>query len=365
VMMTLANALAERGHRVDLVVARERGPARGALSTLVRLVDLSCLRTRRFVPSGENDRRVVLTSILALARYLRSARPEGLIASGNDPNVAAVMGRAIARVPIPVIVSQQANLSLEAQDKPSFRWAARFIFPWADAIVAVSQGVADDLSRAARIPAHRITTIYNPAVRPEIQTKLHEPLNHPWFGPGQPPVVLGVGRLHPQKDFPTLVRAFARIRKERKARLVILGVAKKPERRAALLELASALGIADDVALPGYVDNPFAYMARAAVFALSSLWEGLPTVLLEAMACGCPVVSTDCPNGPFEILQGGKYGTLVPVGDALALAKAVQTALDAPPDPNRLRARAADFSVDKSAEHYLELLFGQKHGEAT
>jgi glycosyltransferase involved in cell wall biosynthesis len=301
---------------------------------------------------------VVLTSVLALARYLRSLRPQGLIAGGNDPNFTAVVGRAVARVSIPVIVSHQANLSLEAQGKPSLRWVARFIYPWADGIVAVSQGVADDLSRVAHLPAQRITTIHNPAVRPEIQTKAREPLSHSWFAPGEPPVVLGVGRLHRQKDFPTLVRAFAHLRKVRKARLVILGMAKKPERRTALIELAAELGVADDMALPGYVNNPFAYMARASVFALSSAWEGLPTVLIEAMACGCPVVSTDCPNGPCEILEGGKYGPLVPVGDAAALAQAVLSVLDAPPDPEQLRTRAADFSADTAVDRYLEVLRG-------
>jgi glycosyltransferase involved in cell wall biosynthesis len=135
-------------------------------------------------------------------------------------------------------------------------------------------------------------------------------------------------------------------------------MAKKPERRTALIELAAELGVADDMALPGYVNNPFAYMARASVFALSSAWEGLPTVLIEAMACGCPVVSTDCPNGPCEILEGGKYGPLVPVGDAAALAQAVLSVLDAPPDPEQLRTRAADFSADTAVDRYLEVLRG-------
>src|SRR5262249_43075680 len=146
---------------------------------------------------------------------------------------------------------------------------------------------------------------------------------HPWFRPSAPPVVLGAGRLHAQKDFPTLLRAFAQVRAKREARLMILGEAKCAEYRTELMALAAQLGIADDVMLPGFVANPFAYMARAAVFVLSSAWEGLPTVLIEALASGCPVVSTACPSGPREILENGKYGPLVPVGDDTALANAI------------------------------------------
>jgi glycosyltransferase involved in cell wall biosynthesis len=158
-----------------------------------------------------------------------------------------------------------------------------------------------------------------------------------------------------QKDFPTLLKAFARVRAVRPARLLILGEGKE---RTELEVLARELGVASDVALPGFVPNPFPHMMRASVFVLSSAWEGLPGVLIEAMACGCPVVSTDCPSGPAEILDGGVYGPLVPVGDDAALAKAILSVLETPPDPERLRARAALFSTDHAADQYLELLLG-------
>src|SRR5262249_41735385 len=140
-------------------------------------------------------------------------------------------------------------------------------------------------------------------------------LAHPWFAAGSSPVILGIGRLHAQKDFPTLLKAFARVRAKQHARLVILGEAKEAEYRTALTTLAAQLSIADDVRFPGFVDNPFAYLARAAVFVLSSAWESFGNVVAEALACGCPVVSTDCPSGPTKILEKGKYGPLVPVGD--------------------------------------------------
>ena len=158
-----------------------------------------------------------------------------------------------------------------------------------------------------------------------------------------------------QKDFPTLLRAFARLRKQQPARLVILGEGKI---KAALIALATELGILQDVALPGFVNNPLAWMSRSSVFVLSSVWEGFPGVLIEAMACGCPVVSTDCPSGPAEILNGGEYGRLVSMGDDGALAEAILTTLKKPLDSTKLRARAAEFSVERALDKYLEVLLG-------
>jgi glycosyltransferase involved in cell wall biosynthesis len=167
------------------------------------------------------------------------------------------------------------------------------------------------------------------------------------------PVILAVGRLHRQKDFPTLIGAFARLRAERPARLVILGEGKL---RPALEKVARRLGVGGDVDLPGYRDNPFAWMARAAVFALSSTFEGTANVLIEAMACGCPVVSTDCPHGPREVLDNGRYGPLVPVGDSAALAHAIAAVLDNPPDREVLRSRAALYDRDTNIDRYLQVL---------
>ena len=229
----------------------------------------------------------------------------------------------------------------------------------ADAVIAVSDGVAADLANYAGIPRDRITTVYNPVVGPDLWRKAREPLDHPWFAPGEPPVILAAGRLHPQKDFPTLIQAFAQLRAKRPARLVILGAANPTMRAYAeeLKALPGALGVAEDIAMPGFVDNPLAFMARSSVFVLSSLYEGLGIVLIEALACGCPVVSTDCPSGPREILDHGRFGSLVPTGDDEALAEAIESVLDDPPPPGRLRARAELFTVDRAIDHYLKLLF--------
>jgi glycosyltransferase involved in cell wall biosynthesis len=229
----------------------------------------------------------------------------------------------------------------------------RATYPSAEAIVAVSEGVARALSEVVRLPAERITVIHNPTIGPDVADRCAAPVAHPWFEPETAPVIVAVGRLTEQKDFATLLGAFALLRARRDARLLILG---EGEERPALTALATQLGIAGDVAMPGFVPDPYPYLARAALFVLSSAWEGLPNSLIEALAAGCPVASTDCPSGPREILAGGRYGALVPVRDPRALAAAMLAALVAPVDRSSLRARAADFSVDRIAEQYLEVL---------
>ena len=206
--------------------------------------------------------------------------------------------------------------------------------------------------RVAGLSRQQVCVICNPVVTPEIFSKAQEPVDHPWFAPGQPPVVLGAGRLTIQKDFPTLIRAFALVRAQRRARLMILG---EGEERPKLEALVRELGLEEDMALPGFAGNLYAYMARAAVFVLSSRWEGFGNVLVEAMALGTPVVSTDCPSGPAEILERGKWGKLVPVGDIVALSAGVVAELDNPSLSDVAR-RAQDFSLDRIVGQYLELL---------
>ena len=357
--LTLAHAFASRGHKVDLVVACSQGPLYQELSPLVRLVAFDH-RWRCLPWAVMNKSRWALASVAALASYLRHEQPDVVLSAANHVNDAALWARYLARSRTRLVVRVSNQLSPSAVytrgANKLFRLqlAGRF-YAWADAIIAVSNGVADDVARVTSLPRESITTIYNPVVTPELQEKLRAPLDHPWFAPDNPPVVLAVGRLVAQKDFPTLLKAFARVRAVRKARLIILGEGKE---RPGLEALARKLGVASDVALPGFMPNPFPYMMRASVFVLSSAWEGLPGVLIEAMACGCPVVSTDCPSGPAEILGGGAYGPLVPVADDAALAKAILLVLETPPDPERLRAQAALFSVDRATDQYLQVLLG-------
>jgi glycosyltransferase involved in cell wall biosynthesis len=226
---------------------------------------------------------------------------------------------------------------------------ARFFYRWADAVVAVSQGVADELVHYVRIPAEKVRVIYNPIVTPELFRKAEEPLEHPWFREGEPPVILGVGRLTKQKDFPTLIRAFALVRQQRPARLMILG---EGEERPQLEALVKELGIAEDVSLPGFVQNPYPYMKKAAVFVLSSRWEGLPTVLIEAAALDVPVISTNCPSGPAEILA--MYSDqLVDVGDKDGMARAILKTLQS----RRVeRVNVEPYTLNHALSYYLKLL---------
>jgi len=209
----------------------------------------------------------------------------------------------------------------------------------------------------AGLPRERIQVIYNPVLTPQIPSMAAMPLDHPWFAPGEPPVILGAGRLRREKDFASLIRAFARLRTQRPVRLVILG---EGEERAALEALVQVLGIESVVSLPGFVENPFTYMSKATVFVISSVWEGFGNVLVEAMACGMPVVSTDCPSGPSEILEYGRYGPLVPVGDIEALAEAIGLTLENPIDAETLQRRAGNFSIDNIPDQYLDILHGSR-----
>ncbi len=372
-VLTLARGIAERDHRVDLVLTRAEGPLRAEVSDAVRIVDLATRSPLQLLPSlvtkpggaagllgpfASLDPPLVFGSVPALARYLVRERPDALISASSWANLAALRARRCADVPTSVVVTERNTLSLRSSSQPKRRYRqlprlVRRYYPEADRIVAVSHGVADDLASTAELPRERIETIYNPVVTPELRDRAAEPVAHPWFGDGGPPIVLGVGRLHPQKDFDTLIRAFARVREKRPCRLVIVG---EGALRGSLMDRVESLGVGADVSLPGFDPNPFAFMARADLFVLSSAWEGFGRVLPEAMACGCPVVSTDCPSGPTEILEGGVYGPLVPVGDDVALAAAIAASLDGAVDRDRLRERGAHFSMARCAERFLELI---------
>ena len=227
------------------------------------------------------------------------------------------------------------------------------LFPLADRIVAVSDGVGASLVRHLGMRPSSVRRIYNPVVGPEIRALARQSPAHPWFEEGAPPVILAVGRLVRVKDFPVLLRACARLFVHRSARLVFVGDG--PE-RPSLERSVRRYGLVHRVAFLGWQDNPFAFMSRAAVFVLSSRHEGLPLALVEALACGCPCVSTDCPSGPSEILDKGRFGPLVPVGDDLALAAAIDRILDAPLDRDTLRSAVLPFATDAILSDYEQLI---------
>lgn len=343
VMVTLANAIAERGYTVDLVLAEATGAYLAEVSPRVRVIDLKSSR--------------VVISLPRLIRYLRRERPVAMLSAMGHANVIAILAQKLAGVKTRMVVSERNTYSVASAHTKGWRAVTvkrlqRPAYLASDGIVAVSTGVADDLAKSLSIPRARIDVAYNPVVTDSLSTLADETTALPWLTLGSSPLILGAGRLTKAKDFITLIRSFALVRATRPARLAILG---EGELRAELETEAIKLGVDTDVVMPGFIDNPFAVMRQANLFVLSSAWEGLPNVLIQAMACGTPVVSTDCPSGPNEILEGGKWGRLVPVGDVLALAKAITASLDEIEHPN-VALRAADFSVDQAVNKYLQVM---------
>ncbi|MEO0278167.1 MAG: glycosyltransferase [candidate division WOR-3 bacterium] len=359
VTVSLIKGFVARGFQVDLVlVNRGMGAYEEEIPGECRIVDLGARRA--------------LTSIPALVRYLRRERPDVLFGVLSHINVTAFLARMLAGIRIPIVVTEHNTFSVAhpyAERKTTSKllpFLMRLFYPQASCIVGVSRGVVDDLKKVLRFDSSKFRVIYNPIVDEDLFRKAEEPLDHPFFGEGKPPVILAVGRLHAAKDFPTLLRAFALVRKEMDARLLILG---EGEKRRELETLARDLGIERDLDMPGFVQNPYKYMKRASVFVLSSQWEGLPTVLVEALACGCPVVSTDCPSGPAEILENGKYGLLVPPKNPEKLAEAILRVLRDQNLAEELRKkgpeRARDFTVDRAVEEYVRVIeecIGQRRG---
>lgn len=337
VMVALANAFAARGHRVDLVLVKAEGPYLREVANRVNVIDLGCGR--------------VLASLLPLVRYLRRERPSAMLSALYHANLVAILARALARTDTRLVVSERNSLR-GGRRGILLRSLMRHLYPRADAIIAVSQGITHELVAELDLPPQRVTAIPNPVDLDHIEALSAERPSHPWLAAGSPPLILAVGRLEQQKDYPTLLEAFAQLRSRREVRLVILGegsLQDELERRIAEADLA------DSVLLAGFQTNPFGWMAASTVYVLSSRHEGFPNSLIQAMACGVRVVSTDCPTGPDEILEGGKWGSLVPVGDTDALAKAIADALDnpAPPDTG---ARLQDFRQARIVTEYERIL---------
>ncbi|WP_048894905.1 glycosyltransferase [Limnospira indica] len=348
VMLNLGRGLIAEGLKVDLVLGKAWGPHLEKVPPEIRIVDLGA--------SG------VWATILALRNYLQESQPKSLLSALHYANEIAVWAKRLGGVSTRVVVSEHNTFSEAIQHTTKLRKIllplfVRYFYPWADGIVAVSQGAAENLAKSTGLNSDRIQYIYNPVITPELLQKSRETLDHPWFQPGEPPVILGVGKLEAQKDFPTLIKAFAKVRQVRQVRLGILGWGPDGDR---LKNLIQDHGLGDDAALLGYADNPYPYMANAAVFVLSSRWEGLPTVLIEAMAVGTPVISTNCKSGAAEILAEGRYGSLVPVGDATAMAEAILATIEGN-TPTVNTSWLEQFSQKMATQEYLKILGLDQH----
>lgn len=340
VTVNLANQLVENGHQVEVLVVTDDG----------ELADELVPEVKRSVLSVDHMR----WAAVPLARHLRRTRPDVLISFMTAANVIAIIATRSAWVSTTVIATEHSTKS-EVRDitqKPDLI-LAKYLYSFADYIVGVSEGVSEDICEWARVSDDKVVTIYNPVISEEEIGTTYKPPSHPWFHDDDIAVVLSVGRHTSQKDYPTLIRSFALLLEEREnVRLMLLGGGELTSEYESLI---AELGIEEEVAMPGFVTQPYPYMAHADVFALSSRVEGLSLVLIEAMACGTTVVSTDCPNGPSEVLVDGKYGELVPVGDPDSLKSALTRALLHPTDEGLLRERAGDFSIKKAATEYEQL----------
>ena len=343
-VLTMANALVERGYSVDLLCETPR----------FKFVDEPLLdpRVTRIVLG------VGLLARLRRHRYVQQHPGVRLVAALNRYNIRATRIKRKFGARVHVMLTQRENLSADVEWRNPRKYkketrAIRAHFNCADAVVAVSQGLADDLRNNFGVRAEKLHAIYNPAFTPRFLDAAQAPVDHPWLAQKDKPVVLAAGRLHFVKGFADLLHAFARVRRSCDARLIILGEGKE---RPNLERLVAALGLTDSVLLPGRVPTTAPWMARSDVFVLSSRREGLPAVLIEALAIGMPIVSTRCPSGPEEILQNGKWGRLVPVADIDALATAIVDVLGDPPTDRMARqAHAATFSLDAALEQYLAL----------
>ncbi|WP_338752825.1 glycosyltransferase [Bacillus sp. FJAT-52991] len=344
VILNLAIEFADQGYDVDLILAKAIGEYLDQVPSNINIIDLNSSR--------------VLYSLFPMIQYLKEYKPDSLLSALNHTNIIAICAVLLANVQTKVFVSVHNQLT-QFSTNYSRRFVVKlipFLMKWsfrkAEKVIAVSNGVAEDLQRKIKLPQEKIQVIYNPVVDAGLMKKAKEKIDHPWFESSELPVILATGRLEAEKDFSSLIQAFARVRQKKLAKLIILGEGQEREQ---LEELIESLGLKDDVWMPGFVVNPYAYMNKADLFVLSSQYEGLPTVLIEALACGSEVISTDCPSGPREVLQNGQYGLLVQVKDVEGMSQAIINKLESPIKQNE-QAAYQPFEKKKVFHQYLEIM---------
>lgn len=340
--LNLAEGFHQAGYRVDLILKQASGEYLPQVPASINLVDLNASRMVRTLPG--------------LIRYLRSQRPQVLMAGLELTHMIALAAQGISGVPAKVIVTVHSVIS---QSNPSYlparsleRQLMRLLYPRAGEIVGISKGTAQDFSNFLDFPLTRLRVIYNPVITPALLENARQVPRHPWFDEGQPPVILSVGRLNPVKNFSMLIKAFALARQRTPLRLLILG---EGEQRHELESQVRQMGLQEDISLAGFHQNPYAFMRQANMLVLSSRHEAFGRVLVEAMACGCPVIATDCPGGVAELVDNGRYGHLVPVGDVAAMAQAILEVLGGDvrkPPPDWLE----QFERDRVIQQYLDII---------
>jgi glycosyltransferase involved in cell wall biosynthesis len=341
-MKHLIPEMARRGYLVDLLHIENHGPYLEDVPAGVRIVKLG---TKSTYPS-----------LFPLIRYLRREKPAVLLSDKDRVNRTALFAKWLSGTKPYQVLRSGTTISIDLANRGWFeRWVQRNsmgkLYPYANRVITPSRGAADDMAAYTGLDRAHIEVAASPVIADDSFDKTYARPEHSWFKQGELPIILGVGELSPRKDFSTLIQAFAKVRQKKECRLVILGKGKQKEE---LEQLAVTLGVSDDVALLGFKSNPYDYMAYASVFALTSLWEGLGFVLIEALAMGTPVVSTDCPSGPAEILNNGEFGELVPMQNPEALALSILKTLEQPLAHQTLQQAAKPYSVSSSTTAYLK-----------
>ncbi|MGB5494719.1 MAG: glycosyltransferase [Sedimenticolaceae bacterium] len=340
VLQRLLPAIAARGYQVDLLHVRGHGPE---------------------IPSQSNLHKVelgvehVATALPGLIRYLRRCRPEVIFSDKDRVNRTAILAKRLSGSNARLVLRNGTTVSVDLRDRKPLdrflqRLSMRYLYGAADSILMPSIGAADDFAALSGIARERIQVVPSPVISQDLYALASAPVDHPWLIEKESPVILSIGELCGRKDFETLIRAFALLRQATPARLIILGRGKRHDR---LLVLARRLGVAESVDLPGFDANPYRFIAHADLFALTSRWEGMPVVLIEALALGRQIVSTDCPSGPRELLADGRLGRLVPVGDHRQFAQAMQQALGEQPPLEAMQHAASAYTVEASTDAYL------------
>ena len=344
VMKNLIREVAARGIPVDLLRTKIHGPRFDGPVSGVRTIDFSARHVHGCLPS--------------LVRYLNKEQPAALLTDKDRVNRTAIVARWISGADTRLVVRTGTTVTANLWDRHGVErrlqhFSMKWLYAKADAVIFPSRYAADDFLRFTGLPETFVHVAPSPVIDDRFLNLIEAPLNHTWFEAGAPPVILGVGELTERKDFPTLIRAFQMVRRQRECRLMVLGEGRERKR---LESLVSELGLAEDVSLTGFIENPYPFLRRAAVFVLASRYEGAPVVLMEALGAGVNMVATDCPGGSAEILEYGALGSLVPVGDPVAMAREILHRLDHPIDPLKLKGASRRYGAAYCTDRYLEIL---------
>jgi glycosyltransferase involved in cell wall biosynthesis len=343
VALDLANWFSQKGIKVFLVLAKNLGGFTEEVGKNISIVDLKSNHVFQTIPK--------------LISLIQDFQPTIILSFQTQANVAILVASLLSHLHIPVIPTEHSTISINLNRKGLLKEKlllplARILYHQAPALISVSRKAADDLISTLHLDSKKVRVIYNPINLTKILNSSQMEYQHPWLTPGTPPLLLAVGRLTEAKGFSDLIQAISIVLQKRPVNLMIIG---EGEKRTELENQIKTLGLENFVELNGFMANPYSVLSKADLFVSSSIWEGFGVAIVEAMACGIKVVATDCLSGPAEILENGRFGTLVPPGNPQLLADAILKSVDRTVISPDAKERANDFSIDKIGHQYLSL----------